>query len=92
MVVVLCENAKFYSRANKVVSVIIETTDNASWTLYEATGALNSFSKVMETSNYTITDPDLIQSTSEELDSAAASILIQAKKNKRMVNNVLKIS
>ncbi|CAM8947753.1 unnamed protein product [Rhodiola kirilowii] len=89
--VVLGENAQFYSRARKVVSIIIDTADNASGTLYETTGALKSISKAMETSNIVIANPSLLETTSEELNYAAASILIQAKNNRRIINNGLKI-
>uniref|UniRef100_A0A7N0ZXP7 Uncharacterized protein n=1 Tax=Kalanchoe fedtschenkoi TaxID=63787 RepID=A0A7N0ZXP7_KALFE len=88
---VLGENAQFYSRARKVVGIIIETADNASGTLYEATRALKSISKAMETSTVLIADPSALEFTSQELDTAAASILIQAKKNRRLINNALKI-
>ncbi|CAL5414119.1 unnamed protein product [Camellia sinensis] len=88
---VLGGNAKFHSRAKKVVDIVINTANDASQTIYNTTGAMKDISTNLEVSNGSSSYTGLLTSTSQKLDSEAAVIQRQAKKNRHAINKGLKI-
>ncbi|KAI8002427.1 hypothetical protein LOK49_LG08G02034 [Camellia lanceoleosa] len=88
---VLGGNAKFHSRAKKVVDIVINTANDASQTIYNTTGAMKDISINLEASNGSSSYTGLLTSTSQKLDSEAAVIQSQAKKNRHAINKGLKI-
>jgi hypothetical protein len=88
---VLGGNAKFHSKAKTVVNIIINTANQASKTIYNTTGAMNDIATNLETSNGNSDTSSFLTSTSEKLDVQAANIQRQAEKNRRLINNGLRI-
>uniref|UniRef100_A0A2N9J1I8 Transmembrane protein n=1 Tax=Fagus sylvatica TaxID=28930 RepID=A0A2N9J1I8_FAGSY len=88
---VLGGNAKFHSKAKTVVNIIINTANQASKTIYNTTGAMNGIATNLETSNGNSDTSSFLTSTSEKLDVQAANIQRQAEKNRRLINNGLRI-
>ncbi|CAL5417060.1 unnamed protein product [Camellia sinensis] len=88
---VLGGNAKFHSRAKKVVDIVINTANDASQTIYNTTGAMKDISTNLEVSNGSSSYTGLLTSTSQKLDSEAAVIQRQAEKNRHAINKGLKI-
>ncbi|XP_030536584.1 uncharacterized protein LOC115745269 isoform X2 [Rhodamnia argentea] len=88
---VLGANAKFHSRAKTVVSIIINTADDASKTIYNTTGAMRDIKDTLEVSNGSAYASSFLMTTSEKLDSEAADIQIQARKNRRLIDKGLEI-
>ncbi|KAA8531436.1 hypothetical protein F0562_006211 [Nyssa sinensis] len=88
---VLGGNAKFHSRAKTVVDIIIDTADGASVTIYNTTGAMKNISTSLEESNQGGEASGFLTSTSLQLDSEAANIQRQARKNRRAIDKGLKI-
>ncbi|GMY32587.1 hypothetical protein FCV25MIE_27829 [Fagus crenata] len=88
---VLGGNAKFHSKAKTVVNIIINTANQASKTIYNTTGAMNDIATNLETSSGNSDTSSFLTSTSEKLDVQAANIQRQAKKNRRLINNGLRI-
>ncbi|KAF8014100.1 hypothetical protein BT93_H0060 [Corymbia citriodora subsp. variegata] len=88
---VLGANAKFHSRAKTVVSIIIDTADDASEKIYNTAGAMRNIKDTLQVSNGSRYTPTFLTDTSEKLDSEAADIQRQARKNRRLINKGLEI-
>lgn len=88
---VLGANAKFHSRAKTVVSIIIDTADDASEMIYNTTGAMRDIKNTLEVSNGSAHASSFLTTTSEKLDSEAADIQRQARKNRRFIDKGLEI-
>lgn len=83
--------ARFHSRAKTVLNIIIDTADRASETLYSTTGAMEGIRGNLVSSNLGLEASTFLTSTSQELDTEAANIQKQARKNRRLIHNILKI-
>ena len=85
--------AKFHSRAKTIVSIIIDTADQASNTIRNATEAIKKISETLESSNgigdYGTDAASFLASTSDKLDDEAAHIERQARKNRHLVGRGL---
>lgn len=93
---VLGGNAKFHSRAKTVVDIIIDTANNASDTIYNTTGAMKEISSNLGVSNgggvaTNNQASTFLISTSQRLDSQAADLQREARKNRRAIDLGLKI-
>ncbi|OWM67907.1 uncharacterized protein LOC116194384 [Punica granatum] len=97
---VLGGNAKFHSRANTVVDIIMDTANEATETIHNTTGAMRQIKAALETSKGTTeisvtasadSASGFLGSTSQRLDSEAADIERQASKNRRLIDKGLKI-
>ncbi|KAG5530647.1 hypothetical protein RHGRI_025569 [Rhododendron griersonianum] len=88
---VLGGNAKFHSRAKTVVNIIIDTANDATETIYNTTGAMRGMSINLEVSNANSQASSFLTSTSQKLDSQAADIQREAKKNRQLIDKGLKI-
>ncbi|XP_030459201.1 uncharacterized protein LOC115679679 isoform X1 [Syzygium oleosum] len=88
---VLGANAKFHSRAKTVVSIIIDTADDASEKIHNTTGAMRDIKDTLEVSNGSAYTSSFLTTTSEKLDSEAADIRRQARKNRRLIDKGLEI-
>ncbi|XAR71100.1 hypothetical protein NMG60_11028211 [Bertholletia excelsa] len=89
--VVLGGQVKFHSRAKTVVDIIINTANEASETIYNTTGAMTELSSNLEASNGSSQTITFLTSTSQKLDSKAADVQRQAKKNRNSIDRGLKI-
>ncbi|KAB2622876.1 hypothetical protein D8674_025058 [Pyrus ussuriensis x Pyrus communis] len=87
---VLGGNARFHSQAKSVVDIIITTANEASGTVYNTTGAMKEMSNNFDSTGNTEVS-SFLTSTSQKLDTAAADIERQAKKNRRLIDKGLKI-
>ncbi|KAJ8430991.1 hypothetical protein Cgig2_027704 [Carnegiea gigantea] len=87
--------AKFHSRAKTIVSIIIDTADQASHTIHNATGAIKKISETLQSSNsvgdYGVDAASFLASTSNKLDDEAVDIERQARKNRHLVGKGLTI-
>ncbi|GAA0187498.1 hypothetical protein LIER_34786 [Lithospermum erythrorhizon] len=89
---VLGANAKFHSRAETVIDIIIDTADEASNTIYNTTGAMKDMSNSLGTTNAENGEAsDFLVSTSYRLDDEADDIQRQARKHRRAIDKGLKI-
>lgn len=88
---VLGGNAKFHSRAKTVVNIIIDTANDATETIYNTTGAMRDMSINLEVSNENSQASGFLITTSQKLDSQAADIQREAKKNRQLIDKGLKI-
>lgn len=88
---VLGGNAKFHSRAKIVVDIVIDTADEASETIYNTTGAMKDMSSNLAAANAGGEASQFLSSTSLRLDSRAADIQRQAKKNRSAIHKGLEI-
>lgn len=88
---VLGGNAKFHSRAKTVIDIIIDTADDASDTIYNTTGAMREMSVTLESVNADPETTRFLTSASQKLDVQADDIARQASKNRRLIDNGLKI-
>ncbi|XP_059632936.1 uncharacterized protein LOC132275453 [Cornus florida] len=89
---VLGGTVKFHSRAKTVVDIIIDTANEATKTIYNTTGAMKDISTNLQGTNSS--DPEastFLNTTSQQLDSTAADIHRQARKNRRLIDTLLKI-
>lgn len=85
-------NERFNSRAKTVVNIIIGTANNASETIYSTTGAMKELENNLEESNASGVASDFLSGTSRRLDSEAAEIQRQARKNRRLIDKGLQIA
>ncbi|PWA65353.1 hypothetical protein CTI12_AA337090 [Artemisia annua] len=88
---VLGGNAKFHSRADKIIDIIIDTADEASMTIYNTTGAMNMTRTNLEGTNVDPSTTRFLDSTSRRLDSTADDIQRQARKNRHKIDLGLRI-
>ncbi|XP_057498355.1 uncharacterized protein LOC130782912 [Actinidia eriantha] len=89
---VLGGNARFHSKAKTVVNIVIDTANEASETIYNTTGAMKDMSVNLEVSNNGSSQASgFLTSTSQKLDSQAADIQRQAKKNRHAIDKGLRI-
>ncbi|KAL2463413.1 hypothetical protein Fot_53069 [Forsythia ovata] len=88
---VLGGNAKFHSRAKTVIDIIIDTADDASDTIHKTTGAMKNMSTNLGEANESTETTSFLTSTSQRLDTQAADIERQARKNRRAIDKGLKI-
>lgn len=88
---VLGGNAKFHSRAKTVIDIIIDTADDATDTIHEATGAMRNMSTNLREANGSSETTNFLTSTSRRLNTEAADIERQARKNRRAIDKGLKI-
>ncbi|KAL3506780.1 hypothetical protein ACH5RR_032162 [Cinchona calisaya] len=88
---VLGGNAKFHSRAKTVVDILIDTADDASNTIHNTTGAMKDMRDSLAASTENTEATEFLTSTSQNLDTEAADISRQARKNRRAINKGLKI-
>ncbi|KAH9606880.1 hypothetical protein KSS87_019714 [Heliosperma pusillum] len=91
--VALGGNARFYSRAKTIMTVIISTADQASDSMYNATGAMRKMSINLEESGTFDGDKAarFLASTSDKLDYEATGIKEHAQRNRRLSVEVLTI-
>ncbi|XP_010527124.1 PREDICTED: uncharacterized protein LOC104804510 [Tarenaya hassleriana] len=90
-------NARFHSKAKRVVEIIIDTADDASETIYNTTGAITRLSSntgISSSLDNRIGNDQasvFLASTSQRLDDEAANIQRQARKNRRIIDKALRI-
>ncbi|VFQ72485.1 unnamed protein product [Cuscuta campestris] len=87
--VVLGGNARFHSRTDKVVDIIIDTADGASDTIYNTTKAMKEMSVTIGGGGAESTR--FLTSTSTTLDARAADIQRQARKHRKDIEKGLRI-
>ncbi|XVE84472.1 hypothetical protein DITRI_Ditri17bG0016200 [Diplodiscus trichospermus] len=83
--------ARFHSEAKTVVNIIIHTANEASETIYNTTGAMKEMRDKLGETNGTGEATTFLTSTSQKLDVEAADIARHARKNRRLIDNGLKI-
>ncbi|KAK1418958.1 hypothetical protein QVD17_28112 [Tagetes erecta] len=88
---VLGGNAKFHSRADKIIDIIIDTADDASKTIYNTTGAMKMTRNNLQGTNVDASTTRFLESTAIRLDSTADDIQRQAKKNRHKIDLGLRI-
>ncbi|KAD6453015.1 hypothetical protein E3N88_07720 [Mikania micrantha] len=88
---VLGGNAKFHSRADKIIDIIIDTADDASKTIYNTTGAMKVTRTNLQGTNVDASTTRFLESTSRQLDSTADDIQRQARKNRHKIDLGLRI-
>ncbi|KAF3628892.1 putative protein SHORT-ROOT-like [Capsicum annuum] len=88
---VLGGNAKFHSRTNKVVDIIIDTADGASETIYTTTEAMREMNSGLEGTDIGQEASNFLIPTSTSLNSQADDIHREARKNRRLIDKLLKI-
>nr|GEX76489.1 protein tweety-2 like [Tanacetum cinerariifolium] len=88
---VLGGNAKFHSRADKIIDIIIDTADEASMTIYNTTGAMKMTRTNLEGTSVDLSTTRFLDSTSRRLDSTADNIQRQARKNRHKIDLGLRI-
>lgn len=88
---VLGGNAKFHSRAETVIDVIIDTADEASDTIYTATAAMRDMTIRLREVDHDPQETRFLTTTSLRLDSQADEIARQASKNRRLIDKILNI-
>ncbi|KAM0069651.1 putative transmembrane protein [Helianthus debilis subsp. tardiflorus] len=88
---VLGGNAKFHSRADKIIDIIIDTADDASKTIYNTTGAMKVTQTNLQGTNVEASTTRFLESTSRRLDSTADDIQRQARKNRHRIDLGLRI-
>lgn len=74
-----------------MVNIIIDTANDATETIYNTTGAMRGMSINLEVSNTNSQASSFLTTTSQKLDSQAADIQRQAKKNRQSIDKGLKI-
>ncbi|KAI3703353.1 hypothetical protein L1987_73357 [Smallanthus sonchifolius] len=89
--VVLGGNAKFHSRADKIIDIIIDTADDASKTIYNTTGAMKVTRINLQGTNVDASTTRFLDSTSRRLDSTADDIQRQARTNRHKIDLGLRI-
>ncbi|OVA03045.1 hypothetical protein BVC80_1807g17 [Macleaya cordata] len=89
--VVLGGSSRFHSKAKTVMNIIIETADGASDTIYNVTGAMRNIRDNLGTTEDGAEAIGFLNSTSQSLDTEAAEISRQAKKNRDLIEKGLKI-
>ncbi|CAN4076916.1 unnamed protein product [Withania somnifera] len=88
---VLGGNAKFRSRTNRVVDIIIDTADGASETIYTTTEAMREMKSGLEGTDIGQEAANFLIPTSMSLDRQADDIHKEARKNRRLIDKLLKI-
>lgn len=88
---VLGGNAKFHSRAKTVIDIIINTADDASTTIYNATGAMKEMNLSLGGVSGSSEATRFLTSTSRKLNDEADDIERQASKNRRLIDKGIKI-
>ncbi|KAI3700336.1 hypothetical protein L2E82_44962 [Cichorium intybus] len=88
---VLGGNAKFHSRADTIIDIIIDTADDASETIYNTTGAMMETRTNLQGTNVEASTIRFLDSTSRQLNSTANDIQHQARKNRRKIDLGLRI-
>ncbi|KAL5707493.1 hypothetical protein ACHQM5_018391 [Ranunculus cassubicifolius] len=89
--VVIGGTTKFNSRVKTVMNIIIETTEGASATIFNVTGSMRDVRDNVATTNDGGAIFTFLTSTSERLDTDATELSRQARKNRRLINKILKI-
>lgn len=74
-----------------MVNIIIDTANDATETIYNTTGAMRDMSINLEVSNENSQASGFLITTSQKLDSQAADIQREAKKNRQLIDKGLKI-
>ncbi|KAK9672210.1 hypothetical protein RND81_12G084600 [Saponaria officinalis] len=87
-------NVRFHSRAKTIMTVIINTEDQASNTMYNATDAMRKISVNLKESGTFEGDQaaNFLASISDKLDYEATSIETQAQRNRNLAGKVLTIT
>lgn len=80
MGLVLGENARFQSRAQTVVDIIIETANGASGTIHNITEAMRNIRHDSEAADVGTEASNFLSSTSHKLDAGAANIQREARR------------
>ncbi|CAJ2661036.1 unnamed protein product [Trifolium pratense] len=88
---VLIGSVRFHSEAKTSVDIIIKTANKASETIHKTTEALKGMESNSMEANVNVTASSNLDSAAEKLDDASANIETQARKNRRLINNGLKI-
>ncbi|KAK0607051.1 hypothetical protein LWI29_008431 [Acer saccharum] len=88
---VLGGNAKFNSQARSVVDIVINTANEASKSIFNATGAMRGMEINLGSNVGMNQTTAFLTSTSDKLDVGAANIERQARKNRRLIDKGLKI-
>lgn len=74
-----------------MVNIVIDTANDATETIYNTTGAMRDMSINLEVSNENSQASGFLITTSQKLDSQAADIQREAKKNRQLIDKGLKI-
>ncbi|XP_059305078.1 uncharacterized protein LOC132056758 [Lycium ferocissimum] len=88
---VLGGNAKFRSKANTVVDIIIDTADGASETIYTTTEAMREMNSGLRETDVGPQASNFLIPTSTRLDRQADDIHREARKHRRLIEKLLKI-
>ncbi|KAF8393762.1 hypothetical protein HHK36_019960 [Tetracentron sinense] len=89
--VVLGGSSRFHSRAKTVVNIILDAADEASKTIYNATGAMRNIRDSLDNAKEIAEASGFLNSTSQRLNVEAVDIERHARKNRRLINKGLKI-
>ncbi|KAK4357851.1 hypothetical protein RND71_023461 [Anisodus tanguticus] len=88
---VLGGNAKFRSRTNTVVDIIIDTAHGASETIYTTTEAMKEMNSGLQGTDIGQEASNFLIPTSRSLDRQADDIHREARKTRRLIEKLLKI-
>ncbi|KAL8196107.1 hypothetical protein R6Q57_025107 [Mikania cordata] len=88
---VLGGNAKFHSRADKIIDIIINTADDASKTIYNTTSAMKITRANLQGTNVVATTTRFLEMTSRQLDATADELQRQATKNRHKIDLGLRL-
>ncbi|KAK1430486.1 hypothetical protein QVD17_13256 [Tagetes erecta] len=88
---VLGGNAKFHSRTDKIIDIIIDTADDASKIIYNTTEAMKMTQTNLRGINAAATTTRFLESTSRRLNFTADDIQRQARKNRHRIDLGLRI-
>nr|XP_043629382.1 uncharacterized protein LOC122600694 [Erigeron canadensis] len=88
---VLGGNAKFHSRADKIIDIIIDTADGAAETLHNTTRAMKMTQTNLQGTNVEASTTRFLESTSRQLNFTANDIQRQARKNRHKIDLGLRI-
>ncbi|MCD7456566.1 hypothetical protein HAX54_032154 [Datura stramonium] len=88
---VLGGNEKFHSRTDRVVDIIIDTADGASETIYTTTEAMREMNSGLQDTDVGQEASNFLIPTSRSLDRQADDIHREARKNRRLIEKLLKI-
>ncbi|XP_061354973.1 uncharacterized protein LOC133299520 [Gastrolobium bilobum] len=88
---VLAGSAKFHSHAKTSVNIIIKTANDASETIYNATGAIKKIQADLMDSGVGVEASGNLDSITEKFNAAADNIVKEARKNRRIINKAFEV-
>ncbi|XP_072950165.1 uncharacterized protein [Typha angustifolia] len=88
--IILGSSSRFYTRAESIKRIIVETAEEASWIMYDVTEAVTAMQNITELYGG-LDGANRLNSTVQRLSEEAANIQRKAEKNMHLVNDGIKI-